>query len=560
MNKLTHYLIVSIAALVGLSFITSCEDFLNKPMTTKPTKTYYNSAQGFNAAVNAVYESLRIIYPGEPYALDFGGHSGEAASALTVFGTDTYTHGSDGGWKGFNNYDQRLNASAAILRVYWKTCYQAINQANSVIAKASAEIPDLSNEIKTKRIAEVRFLRALFYFDLVRQFGPVTLKLKPTKGELAKPTRTSVQEVYTKAIIPDLQFAIEHLPAKQADFGRATKPAAQMLLAKVFLTRGYTDFAQPNDFSKAASLAEAVIQNYDFELLDNFIEVFDIQNQKNKEVIWSVQYIDDLQLNGGGNGSHLYFLMGYDILPGMTRDIENGRPWIRYKPTEFLLGLWNRKIDNRYDASFKTVFYANNLATIPTNSSGKPYFSVGDTAVYLPGHEVSAAFEQSKHYMIIEPDEYTRRLFPSLTKVMEPTRATVNQTEGVRNWIVMRLSGTYLIAAEAYLQMGNKVKAAQALNVVRRRAAKTGKEDAIEISPSDVTLDFILDERARELVGEMHRWFALKRTQTLIERVRAHNRDAAPNIQEYHRLRPIPQEQLDRSKSFGSDYGQNPGY
>lgn len=549
-------LIICIVVLVSfLFFTTSCESFLNEELTTKPTEKYYKTADGFQAGVNAIYRYLRPLYPGGE---DRWGNTSEATATLLSSGTDLFTHGSDGRYKGLQEYDKTLNATRDLFRYYWEISYKAINQANAMIALAQGDVAGVPNAIETERSAEAHFLRALFYFHLVRMFGPVTLTLKPTTEVSVKATRSPMKEIYNKVIIPDLKFAINNLPATQDDYGRATKPAAQMLLSKVLLTRGYTDFAQPNDFSSAATLAEAVIHDYDFKLLDNYAAVFDINNQRNKEIIFAVQYTHDNLLNGGGNSAHLWYLMEYDVLPGMKRDIQNGRPWKRFMPTEFLLGLWNREIDVRWDASFLRVFYANNPSTIPTNSSGEPYFSVGDTAVYLPGHEVPQAFEESKHYMIIEPDEYTRKLYPTLTKHLDPTRATVNQAAGTRDFFVWRLADTYLTAAEAYFQMGKMSKAAQAINKVRLRAAKPGKEDKIRITPSQVTLEFILDERGRELAGEMHRWYVLKRTDKLIGRIRKYNSDAAPRIQSFHKRRPIPQSQIDRVTK--GNYEQNSGY
>ena len=104
---------------------------------------------------------------------------------------------------------------------------------------------------------------------------------------------------------------------------------------------------------------------------------------------------------------------------------------------------------------------------------------------------------------------------------------------------------------------GNTNAAARNINEVRRRAAWDGEESDMEITAGEVTLDFILDERGRELYGEQKRWLTLKRTGTLLERVRNHNELAAPNIEEYHLLRPIPATQLNRT---AGDYGQNPGY
>jgi hypothetical protein len=97
------------------------------------------------------------------------------------------------------------------------------------------------------------------------------------------------------------------------------------------------------------------------------------------------------------------------------------------------------------------------------------------------------------------------------------------------------------------------------INMVRRRAALPGKEAEMEITADELNMDFILDERARELLGEMHRWFDLKRTGTLVERVKKHNPDGGPNIQPFHTLRPIPSDQLDRVTNK-QEFTQNPGY
>ncbi len=121
----------------------------------------------------------------------------------------------------------------------------------------------------------------------------------------------------------------------------------------------------------------------------------------------------------------------------------------------------------------------------------------------------------------------------------------------------MRLADAYLLRAEAYWRSGNNAAAAEDINRVRRRASWPGKEAEMEITAADVTEDFILDERARELVGEGHRWFDLARFGKLVERVKKYNFDAAPNIKDYHKLRPIPLDQIDRTEG---GYTQNPGY
>ena len=116
----------------------------------------------------------------------------------------------------------------------------------------------------------------------------------------------------------------------------------------------------------------------------------------------------------------------------------------------------------------------------------------------------------------------------------------------------------HLIAAEAYLNMGSPGQAVPYINTIRERAARPGHEAQMRITAADVDLDFLLDEWAREFAGEQLRWFILKRNNMLVERVRAHQPDAQDNIQECHRLRPIPQGQLDAVEN-DDEFTQNPG-
>ena len=120
---------------------------------------------------------------------------------------------------------------------------------------------------------------------------------------------------------------------------------------------------------------------------------------------------------------------------------------------------------------------------------------------------------------------------------------------------MMRLGDAYLLRAEARLKQNNTDGAAADINMIRRRSAVAGMETAMEITAGDV--DFLLDERSREMYAEGHRWWTLARTGKLIERVRLHNPEGAPNIQDYHIVRPIPQQQIDGT--IGG-YPQNPGY
>ena len=534
----------NILVVLGISLFLSCENFLDENnIADVSAGSYYTTSQGLEDAVKATYGIMKEFY------------GTELGFSMNVFGTDTYTNGADGSHKYLNWYNNQHNSSARYFRDTWRIMYRGINQANAVINRAES-IEDMDAAVKNSRIAEVRFLRALYYFNLVRYYGDVHLSLEETQGVETEANRTSVQEVYGQAIIPDLEFAASTLPATQSEYGRVTKAAAEFLLAKVHLT------APQGSAAQAANLMTNVINNYNFSLLDEWSDLWDISNEENSEVVWTIinskQQVDE-GLDGNGHRGHLYFLFEYDKQPGMTRDTENGRPWKRFRPTNHLLSLWDRTKDARYDKGYKHVWYANKPI---------PGQKVGDTAVYIPGPGVdrngvdqdgkwTQAAKDGVLFQVHTTDIYNQIIFPSLNKWIDNTRPNRQHTQGQRDFILMRLADAYLIRAEANLKLGNAALAAEDLNVIRKRAAWEGQEAAMEITANDVTIDFILDERARELVGEGHRWFDLVRNNKLIERVKAHNIDAKDNIQSYHILRPIPLDQIDRTEG---GYAQNPGY
>ncbi len=273
-----------------------------------------------------------------------------------------------------------------------------------------------------------------------------------------------------------------------------------------------------------------------------------------------MQYTTDALYNSGDNNACRFFLMQYDILPGMKRDLPNGTPWKRFKPTPFLLDtLYAERVhDTRYEKFFTSVWKAN-VATAK--------LKVGDTSVYMPGYDVTDAEIASKPYLLVPPRRYTEVLYPSLNKFADALRPD-NQASGVRPFIAFRLAEDYLIAAEALMMKGSTGAAVDLINTLRMRAARTGAtpdettahKDAMKITAAQLNIDFILDERGRELVGEQLRWFDLVRTGKLLERVKAHNHPlASQNIEPKHMLRPLPQDQIDRVSNPG-DFPQNTGY
>jgi starch-binding outer membrane protein, SusD/RagB family len=542
------YSILSLLSFVAI--LTACNDILEEnPVGLATAESYYSTPKGIEDGLKATYTSLRGFY-GLEYAF-----------FLTVTGTDMYTNGFGGATNNpdYNNYSPNLLGSSAYVKNIWDNFYVGINQANAVIGRAP-KVAGLSESERNRIIGEARFLRALYYFHLVQQFGDIHFTLEETQGVQTEAKRTPVATVYQQGIIPDLQFAVANLPAKTPTYGRVTKRAAEGLLARVQLTLG--------NWAEAEKLAVSVINSNDFSLVKNYGDLWDINKELNPEVIWSVQYTDNPLTNGSGNQAHLFFLFDYTLNPALTRDITNGRAFQRFMPTNYTLNLFDLSKDSRFDGSFKTVWIANTRATI----NGKTV-QPGDTAIKIVMHPVDNAVQKAAPYWLIDYNNKwvasvtdqleiggsNRRQFPTLKKYLDPLRVSVNAVDGRRDFIVLRLAEMYLIAGEAAFRQGNLAKAAEYVNVVRTRAALPGKVAEMQVTAADLSEEFFLDERGRELAGEMHRWYDLKRSGKFLERIKKYNLDAAVNVKEMHLVRPIPQTQIDRVTNPG-DFLQNPGY
>ncbi|WP_439489517.1 RagB/SusD family nutrient uptake outer membrane protein [Algoriphagus sp.] len=556
------------ALALTLSLGFSCQDLLQEDVISQIGNDYLNTPKGLEDGVNAAYMSMRAWYGTER------GHS------LTEFGTDIYTNGADGSWKFMNTYTTDFDTQNGLVREVWDEFYRGINTCNAVIDR-SVNVTGINEATLKQRIAEVKFIRAHHYFLLVQLFGSVDLQLSETLIPTKEVSRAPVSEVYS-SIIADLEEAIPDLEALKASnqYGRVTRPAAQHLLAKVYMTKATSEAAASDDYAKAEPLLKSVINDYGYTLLPDFAQVFQFGNERNDEVIWAIQYTRDPLTNqqgnpannpalNNGNNSHLYFLMEYDTQPGMRRDTQNGRPFKRFRMTSYAINtvFEDRVNDSRYKASIKDTYYSNNLGTNngTFNTSfdlSKPTvtFELGDTAIYIPGYEMSQEERAKRPYQVLVPSRYDERLFPALSKHLDPGRADLTQEQGGRDFPAMRLGETYLLLAEVQLKLGKLDEATASVNVIRRRAAFSGKADEMEITPAQMTMDFLMEERARELIGEQFRWLDLKRWGVLVERVKLYNPQGAPNIKDYHVLRPIPQNQIDRTQGGASAFPQNPGY
>ena len=531
----------------------SCSDLLKENVISSISNDYIATTPGFIAATNAAYTPLRSFY------------ATERGLTMSEYGTDIYSAGADGSYKGFHFYDSQLTSSVVILAELWDETYKGINTINAVIDRAPS-VTGITEAVKAQRVAEMKYLRAHYYFVLVQQFGPLDLRLKETTGPTKTATRATEQAVY-KQIEADLLAAIPALENKKAssDYGRATKAAAENLLAKVYLTRASSKFAEASDYANAATLCNNVINNYGFKLLSDFASVFDQANQVNDEVIFAVQYTSDPLTNGfvdnQGNKLHLYFGMQYDVQPGMQRDVVNGRPFKRLKPTSYLLNtvFADRVNDTRYNKTFKDTWLSNKPGTYNTTFDGSKStvtYKAGDTTIFIPGYEMPLAERAKKKYQVLVPSLYNYALFPTLKKFFDPLRPDMTYENGSRDFFVHRLADTYLMLAEASVKLGKQAEAVAAINAVRVRAAAAGKSEDMKVTSVDMNL--IMEERARELAGEQTRWMDLKRWGNLVERVKLYNSDAAANVADRHYVRPIPQKQVDLSENGG--FPQNSGY
>lgn len=544
------------------AFFTSCSDFLEETNRNDATaNSFYTTAEGMEGIVNACYAPTRIWY-GKTI-----GH------LLTEAGTDEMLYGNTAGnaypHYSYNALLQGANTNGTGLYFVWKSFYKGINACNTAIGRLPAS--PLAGELKKVREGEARFLRAFYYYHLVEMFGPIPLRLEETLAPEVTATRASVDAVY-KQIISDLTIAYTNLNGKVTPAGgRVIQPAVAALLARVYLTR--------NDHANALTYATKVISDYNFALNNDFKAIWDIENSNgttNKEVIWFVNYAANNTLNDygryddlgyfwlweGGNHSHLHYLPFFVGVKGYTGTLETGRALLQYMPSKYLLDLYDERKDARFTGSFRTTWFANDPKTLP---AGK---KLGDTIVVVSKKPLSAAYKASKPYVIYDINDIyqadglpkePRWRYPALWKFHDPTRATVNVVESKRDAFVFRLAEMYLIAAEASMKLNKNDDAVSFINTIRQRAALPGKVEEMKVNAAEINLDFILDERARELAGEQLRWFDLKRTGKLVERLKIYNPDAASNIQEYHNLRPIPQIEIDVLQNK-SEFTQNPGY
>lgn len=263
--------------------------------------------------------------------------------------------------------------------------------------------------------------------------------------------------------------------------------------------------------------------------------------------------------------------MFIDRFPGVMTELQwTGYGGCRSLPTTYYISLFNHDADLRWSDLHQWVWYYNDPED-DTSAFPEMKELYVDTALYLSIDPISPAEKQrmSSRYTVFDINDMydekgiplDRATFIGMTKFYDHTRSGNMSDISDRTYPVIRLGELYLIRAEARIRGTKKdLKGALAdIQAIRTRAIRLGYEAEMALSEKDMTIDFILDERARELAGEWQRWFDLKRLGKLVERVRLHNPDAADYIKDFHVNRPIPQVQFDGMPDW-TTLGQNEGY
>ncbi len=489
--------------------LSACQqNFLELTDPTKiPTENLFTSASNVSAAVTGVYSQLQPVYNNSYFVF------GEMAS------DNAYEPVSANARYFFSIFGVEENNPN--LQTMWTDSYRCISRANTVLSKAGSVSMDTT--LRNRYLAEMKFIRALNYFNLVRIWGDVPLVTEDLGDNYQKSYeygRTPVLEVYTQ-ITKDLQEAASGLPVTYpaADLGRATRAAARGLLGKVLLTQGKYQQA-------AAVLGELIpgsptagnLANVHSLLMTSYEDVFSTANEMNKEILFAVRYLSGgIGLGSGFASNFLPTYSGTDII----RVGLSGGPVVRQ-----------------------------DLANAFPEGDRRKALSVG---YYTKGNSAATS------------DYYTRKYIGN--------GAPFARNDADNDWIVLRYADVLLMYAEALTELGQTTEALASINAVRSRA---GNPALSNVSQNELRLA-LEQERRLELSYEGHRWFDLVRTNRLLPVMNAFyekyakipSTPQAPNnglfvnsggslvqVQSHQILFPLPLSE----RQYSPKLTQNPGY
>jgi hypothetical protein len=542
-----HYKKLLIAVLTTAS-IMGCKKSaldIDSPGLVVADNLYKNKA-GFDAGLAGLYSEVRRSRSGTVF-----GQINQMMLEPAFIGVDNaYGNYRDTYEDVFNNWGANNNAGVAAYSAIWAWLYETINAANTIIGRA--ENPDVAWTAanKASTLAEARFIRAWCYRHLTYLWGDVPLTTTESSGETVQDdyTRAPIQQV-RDVMEADWLYAEQNLSETNTNQGKVLRGAASHYLAELYLAEGKND--------KARDEALKVTTNANYKLVtarygvnaakpgtsftDMFLDGNVNRNQGNTEALWVMQEEINVVGGEGDNLMRRYWVNRYysftykgtdgkSVSPFIVSADYGGRGIGRLGPTKFALGLYGTGDDRGSDFAWRFSYAINNPAGIPKGNN------LGDV---LPLDRTSTEKITNPNWPSTRKWDYTSPIDPTVDRQYN-------------DQMYVRAGETYLLLAEAYFKMGDIPNAVIAINALRNRAHAT------PITAADVTLDFILDERSRELFSEEERRYTLLRTGKYIERVKLYNNIAKTVITDRDKLLPIPQDVINANRH--TPMTQNPGY
>ncbi|MEI6277114.1 MAG: RagB/SusD family nutrient uptake outer membrane protein [Prolixibacteraceae bacterium] len=537
--------------------VSSCDKaFLDEKLYSNFNPTELNNELGLNAALIG----LQNQYSSWHTFMANAAGGGQGWLGCWQIGTDVAFNkapaDNDPWMVPFTNYENLTSTDPAVLFA-WKWAYKIINNANSIIIVADNPATAVAQATKNKISGEAKFYRAFAYNSLVTLFGKVPLITTPVDGPKTDFTRAQITDL-NKLIEDDLVFAKNNLPSvtdvssntKGKMYSRAHKSMASQLLAEAYLRIGKPDLA--------VAECDAIISSGNFSLVnrrygskannpgDPFSDMFIYGNQRrsqgNTEAIWVLEMENPNSVIGG---------TGSNLPPTNTSSVEIGFPQQRR--------VWGSRYHQQPGMLLCDSLGGRGISRIALTSWVL-------TGLYKPGDMRNSRYTLRRDYFYNDPKyarygqkvnifeagiDTNRYIVPHTNKWDQYDENDPFGSAMIKDIIVMRLGETYLLKAEAQFKQGKLAEAAQTINVLRGRA------NASPITSSEVTIDFILDERARELLAEENRRMTLMRTGQLLNRVIGRGQKIT-GLTSKNALLPIPLTEINLNKDGVLE--QNPGY
>ncbi len=458
----------------------------------------------------------------------------------------------------------------------WEAFYKLIYDANVIIERSEDDASKLTNEQKVKVQAEAMFFRGLAYKILNNLFGGVPLVLEETKSPKRDYVRATKQQVYEQCA-KDLEFAAANLDGiSEVDDFRISNLVANHVLSEVYISLG--------KWQDAITAASKVIDDPNTALMterfgarkndvvfggDVYWDLFRKGNQNrssgNRESLWVIQW----GYNTPGGGVFRDYSLARNICPVLhsaeITQTDGSTETVLNQPNTYVAG---RGVGYSGPSPYfrKTVWEKSGFNQDMRNSK---YNIVRDVQVKNPKNQYNGKWVIADNLPLVKVTEIDtlQRFFPIIMKAVTPGldpqefwhndqsvpgALTGRAGTTYRDNTEIRLAETYLLRAEAHLGNGNKGLAAQDLNTVRRRAT------APDVASNDVDIDYILDERMRELYYEEFRLITLCRLGKAYDRITRLNPIVGAHMETYNNLFPIPISEI--QKNTGAVLEQNPGY